>query len=246
MLVLAAPAGAQAPDIPEASPGTERPPDAGGPSGGVLVVGDSLGVGTEPYLREALPGVDITVDAETGRPSSTGLAVLQSLVSDAHDVVVFDLGTNDDPAQPQALAEHLGQARAIAGNQCLVVATINQPPVSGVSDAGLNHAVDAFVTSTPGVQVADWRGAVTGQPGLLQADGVHGTAEGYAFRAELIADAILACAALEAPPPRHPPKQAPWEEPARNHQPPAPVDRGDEDAALGALRWVLLFVAALI
>lgn len=189
--------------------------------------------------------METTVEAETGRPSSTGIGVLESLISPRFDVVVFDLGTNDDPAQPQLLGDHLAQARAIAGDQCVVVATISRPPLNGVSDAGLNEAVDAFVTSTPGVQVADWRGAVTGQPGLLQPDGVHGTAEGYALRAELVADAILACSALDAPPP-DPPKQAPWDEPTRKHPPPVPVDRGDGDAALEALRWFLLFVSALI
>src|SRR5918998_5056707 len=42
----------------------------------VLVIGDSLEVGSGPYLREALPRVEI--DAEKGRPSATGVTVLGS------------------------------------------------------------------------------------------------------------------------------------------------------------------------
>ncbi len=50
------------------------PPGAGAqPSGGVLVIGDSLEVGTGPYLRQELRGVaPVTVDARTGRPDLTG------------------------------------------------------------------------------------------------------------------------------------------------------------------------------
>ena len=36
------------------------------------------------------------------------------------DVVVFDLGTNDDPANPDALAADLAAARQIAGSRCMV------------------------------------------------------------------------------------------------------------------------------
>ena len=37
---------------------------------GVLVVGDSLEVGTAPYLDDQLRGVPLTVDSRNGRPSS--------------------------------------------------------------------------------------------------------------------------------------------------------------------------------
>jgi hypothetical protein len=80
-----------------------HPPDASA-AGGVLVVGDSLEVGTSPYLRGLLHGIPLTVDAQTSRPSSTGVEVLRSRLQSGDPVVVFDLGTNDDPAQPQALA----------------------------------------------------------------------------------------------------------------------------------------------
>ena len=51
--------------------GRRRPArrQAGGP---VLVVGDSLEVGSAPYLRQALPGTALEVDAERSRSSSAG------------------------------------------------------------------------------------------------------------------------------------------------------------------------------
>ena len=168
------------------------PASAQGP-GPVLVVGDSLEVGTEPYLRGELAGVDVAVDARTSRPSDEGVAVLREALRPQHEVVVFDLGTNDDPGDPGALTASLEAARQIAGDRCLVVATINRPPLGGVSDAGLNDAVEAFAAAS-GARVADWRSAAR-EPGALQDDGVHGTASGYALRARLIAEAIRSCSA---------------------------------------------------
>jgi len=168
------------------------PAAAQGP-GPVLVVGDSLEVGTEPYLRQELGGVDLTVDAKTSRPSGDGIPVLQSALRPDHEVVVFDLGTNDDPSNPGGLTANLESAAQIAGDRCLVVATINRPPLNGVSDDGLNAAVENFAAAT-GARVADWRSAAS-EPGALQDDGVHGTASGYALRASLVAGAIRSCAA---------------------------------------------------
>lgn len=159
----------------------------------MLVVGDSLEVGTEPYLRKELGGVELDVDAKTSRPSSDGLAVLEAAIGAQHEVVVFDLGTNDDPANPSGLAANLESAAQIAGDRCLVFATINRPPLAGVSDDGLNGAVEQVAGAT-GARIADWRSAAS-EPGVLQPDGVHATASGYALRASLIADAIRSCSA---------------------------------------------------
>ena len=163
----------------------------------MLVVGDSLEVGTEPYLRQELPGAELTVDALKGRPSSAGVDVLAGALQPQHEIVVFDLGTNDDPGNPEGLAASLQAAREIAGDRCMVVATINRPPLNGVTDAGLNGAISTFAAG-PDVEVADWRSAANGA-GILQPDGVHGTPQGYALRGKLVADAILSCAATPLP-----------------------------------------------
>jgi lysophospholipase L1-like esterase len=158
----------------------------------VLYVGDSLGVGTAPYLRDDLGSEALTVDAKIGRPSSVGVDLLGSLIGTEYDVVVFDLGTNDDPAAPAGLAADLAAARRIAGDRCLVVATLNRPPLNGVSVDGLNRAVSAFAASSPNVQLVDWHAAAVHDPGLL-VDGIHSGSDGYALRARLLAAAIDAC-----------------------------------------------------
>jgi lysophospholipase L1-like esterase len=158
----------------------------------VLYVGDSLGVGTSPYLEQELGGIALDVDAETGRPSPVGVDVLRDKISAGDDVVIFDLGTNDDPAAPQVLAADLAAARQIAGDRCMVVATVNRPPLNGVTDAGLNRAITGFARQDLATRLVDWHAQARQDPGLLS-DGVHPGPDGYALRAQLFAEAVAAC-----------------------------------------------------
>ena len=161
----------------------------------VLYVGDSLGVGTSPYLEQRLGAGEVEADVVTGRPSGAGVDVLASLLGPEHEVVVFDLGTNDDPAAPEALAAVLAAAAGLADGRCLVVATLNRPPLNGVPVDGLNRAVTSFASRSPNVALVDWHGAASADPGLLT-DGVHSDADGYAARATLFADAIASCSSI--------------------------------------------------
>ncbi len=215
-----------------------HPPDASA-AGGVLVVGDSLEVGTSPYLRGLLHGIPLTVDAQTSRPSSTGVAILHSRLQSSDQVVVFDLGTNDDPAQPQALAADLAAVRSIVGGRCVVVATLNRPPYNGVSIDGLNGAVRDFAVGSPPTQLVDWRPAALANPGLLGPDGVHASSAGYAMRAQLVAQEILNCFAGNAALPSA--TGAPEGESPRPTRapPPPPVDWGE----LGLPNPAVLFAA---
>jgi hypothetical protein len=170
---------------------------------GVLVIGDSLEVGTGPYLRQELAGTPVTIDARTSRPSPEGVSVLRDRLSPSHRIVVFDIGVNDDPSQPQRLAADLDTVRGIVGERCLVVATVTRPPLNGVSVAGLNRAIRDFVAATPTARLADWHAHTASDPGLLR-DGTHPNPAGYALRARVIASAVEDCAssapATKAPP----------------------------------------------
>jgi lysophospholipase L1-like esterase len=158
----------------------------------VLVVGDSLGEGTAPYLKQQLPGTPIHSEEQTSETSAAGLEVLKSAISPSDAVVVFALGTNDDPSAQSAYADTLAQAAAIADGRCLIVPTIVRPPVGGVSYDGLNDTIRHLAATNFNVEVVDWAREISANPRLL-VDGVHVTAEGYAFRASLIAQAVDAC-----------------------------------------------------
>ncbi|HEV2874375.1 MAG TPA: hypothetical protein VGW14_04440 [Thermoleophilaceae bacterium] len=154
----------------------------------VLVVGDSLEVGSAPHLRAALGGMAVEIDAEPGRTSSEGVGVLARRLAPEHEVVVFPMGTNDLSAD--AFAASLASAGQLAGARCVVVATIarRRPPASV-----LNRVVASFA-ATGQVQVADWR-AASSAPGVLGRDGTHATGAGYALRATLLAEAVRGCLA---------------------------------------------------
>ncbi len=193
-------------------------------SGGVLVIGDSLEVGTAPYLRRQLREVaPLTVEARTGRPSPEGVAVLRSRLAPGHSVVVFDLGVNNDVAQPQILEADLQAVRELVGGRCLVVASLARPPLNGATSEPANQVVRRFAAETPNVQLVDWQAATRADPGLLSPDGVHAFGSGYAVRAQLVAQAVRTClsggtggglSGIPAPrsrprvPPRRTPKKA--------------------------------------
>ncbi|HVQ57368.1 MAG TPA: hypothetical protein VMS60_00535 [Solirubrobacterales bacterium] len=166
-------------------------PAAGPPN--VLVVGDSLEELTAPYLERYLRGVPVTINAVGGSNSYEIFDLFEESYDPSQTVIVFDAGTNDNPNYPQILAENLQKVEATVGNRCLVVPTIHGYTVEGTDNSGKNQTVIGFAASRPGTQVPDWAGAIAADPGLLQSDGLHPTPEGADYRAQLIAQGVLAC-----------------------------------------------------
>ncbi len=162
-------------------------------NGGVLVVGDSLEELTSPYLRKYLPGVPLTVNAVGGSNSYQILDLFRESYEPSQSVVVFDAGTNDNPAYPQILAGNLEKVAAAAGERCLVVPTIHGLTVNGIDSTGKNEVVAAFAASRPGTQTPDWARAEATHPELMQADDLHPEAAGAELRARLIARGVKAC-----------------------------------------------------
>jgi hypothetical protein len=159
----------------------------------VLVVGDSLEELTSPYLSRYLPGVSLTVNAVGGSNSYQIFDLFQESYEPSQSVIVFDAGTNDNPAYPQILAGNLRKVAAEIGERCMVVPTIHGFTVDGVDNTGKNRVVAGFAASRPGTQVPDWAGVVETEPGLLQSDGLHPIAEGAEYRAQLIAQGVEGC-----------------------------------------------------
>lgn len=205
----------------------------------VLVVGDSLEVGTGPRLGTELPGVGLAVDARNGRRSDQGLRVLRAKLSPADDVVVFDLGTND--TSPAGFAANLAAAAREVGDRCLVVATVPRP--------ALNAVLRRLAAARPATAVVDWRRAAASAPGLLARDRIHATGAGYAARARLVARAVRSCTstapvpdALPAPAPVAP-EPAPRAAPVAPARPRAPRPTGFELAPYLRLSSVLASLA---
>ncbi len=169
-------------------------------SGGALVVGDSLEELTSPYLQRYLPGVPLTVNAAGGYNSYQIFDLFEESYSPSQSVIVFDAGTNDNPAYPQILAGNLNAVAERIGDRCMVVPTIHGLTVNGIGNDGKNRVVEAFAASRPGTQVPDWAGAAATHPELMQSDDLHPLPAGADLRAQLIAHGIEGCLAyMHAP-----------------------------------------------
>lgn len=175
-------------------------PSARASSGGVLVVGDSLEELTSPYLKQYLPGVPLTVNAVGGSNSFQIFDLFQESYDPSQSVIVFDAGTNDNPAYPQILAGNLRKVAAEIGDRCMVVPTIHGLTVNGIDSAGKNRVVEEFAASRPGTQVPDWARAEETHPELMQADDLHPIAAGAELRAHLIAQGIKTCLGIATTP----------------------------------------------
>jgi hypothetical protein len=164
-------------------------------SGGVLVVGDSLEVLTSPYLDKYMPaGTKLTVNAEGGYNSLQIYDLFQEAYDPSQSVIVFDAGTNDNPAYPQILEGRLAAVAGQVGNRCMVVPTIHGFVVDGVDNSGKNRVVSEFAASRPGTQTPDWATWVADHQDLMT-DELHPGPEGADARAQLIAEGVRACLA---------------------------------------------------
>jgi hypothetical protein len=153
----------------------------------ILVVGDSLEVGTGPHLIKRL-GDRVQVFARRGRPSTEGLEVLRRKFRARHGVVVFDLGSNDDHLQPWILRENMREARRlITPRRCMVVATVNPERREPL------NVVIRRVAERSNVVLFDWKRLTKRRPELLTEDRVHATPHGYAVRSRQLVRKIREC-----------------------------------------------------
>jgi hypothetical protein len=160
----------------------------------VTLVGDSLNVGIEPYLPDALHGRRIDAHDLVGRATDEGVDVLAGLGPRLAPVVVVSLGTNDAPGTEANFGRLVRRAVELVGaDRCLVWATIVR---DGSPRAGFNDVLADAATQNGNVRIVDWASLVADAPELLASDAVHGTPDGYRRRAEATARAVDACPAV--------------------------------------------------
>ena len=159
----------------------------------VFAVGDSLGEGTHPYLPGALPGWHVEQSVSTSRHAPEGVSIIRSR-GGLPAVIVFALGTNDDPRSVTTFSNAIHAVLEIAGKaRCVVVPNIVRPPVAGATYAGYNNVIAAAARHHDNFREADWAALVSRNRGWLAGDGVHVTATGYMARARLIASQVERC-----------------------------------------------------
>ncbi len=159
----------------------------------VFSIGDSLGEGTKPYLAGALPGWKVDQSVSISRFAPQGVSILRSRGS-LPGVIVYALGTNDDPHSVGSFENALRSVLSIAGRtRCVVVPNIVRPAVGGAGYAGFNDVIASLARRNRNFRQVDWAGLVSRNRGWLAGDGVHVSATGYRARARLIAKQVEKC-----------------------------------------------------
>jgi lysophospholipase L1-like esterase len=171
------------------SPGTTAAP------GTVTLLGDSLNVGIEPYVKDALPGWKMVANDEVGRITPQGIAELEGGLTALSNHVVVSLGTNDPPSEVAAFRKDVTHLLTLVGpNRCVIWATIWR---DGEPSDALNAVLRDAAKANRRVRIVEWAQMVEDRPELLAPDGLHGSENGYRERARNVAAAVKSCAPAE-------------------------------------------------
>ena len=161
----------------------------------MVLVGDSLAVGTQSPLTNALSGWSLTTNGRVSRPLAEGMGIVRGM-SERPPVLAISLFTNDAPGAVDTLRSAVRETiTRQAGHGCVVWATIVRPAVGGVTYARANQALAELAAENPAVmKLVPWAQQVEAHPEWLASDGVHATPAGYSARAQMYAEAARSCA----------------------------------------------------
>jgi hypothetical protein len=159
-----------------------------------FVVGDSLALGTEPYLGRDLGGWRVHTSASISKNAAQGAQELARRGRHLPPVVVASLGTNDDPHGVSGFEHEVRTALGAVGKHgCVVWPNIVRPAVGGATYAGFNRVLGRLGAKHDNLRIVDWVAMVAHNSAWLGDDGVHPDATGYEERARAIARQVRRC-----------------------------------------------------
>lgn len=154
-------------------------------------MGDSLNLGIEPALRETLPRWAFHADDVVGRATAAGVERLRAAGTSLAPYVVVSLGTNDPSSGVAAFRSDVSEALQFAGpRRCVVWATIRR---DGTAYEEFNRVLRAAAARNRNVRLVEWAEMIDKHPEWLASDGIHGSPDGYAARAEAVVGAMRSC-----------------------------------------------------
>jgi hypothetical protein len=148
----------------------------------VWIIGDSIMDGGREEVEAALADWSLTLDAEVGRSSSSGVALAQAAVEQDADAVVIELGTND--TSPAVFRAHLVETLDTVAGVPLVIWQTARGPEGDLSIPEVNAAIREVAPTYPNVTIADWTAFVPDE--AVQTDGIHPDEGFQGLEAELL------------------------------------------------------------
>ncbi len=162
----------------------------------LFVYGDSLAIGTEPYLPGDLPDWQVRQDDEYNRAARTAPPALKRKERLA-PVVHISLGTADDPSKPRRFRRQVRRTmRTVGDERCVVWANIFRPSANKQAPqwARLNRVLDNEAERWGNLVVVDWFSMVKAHPNWPSShDGTHVSERGYRARARAVARGVREC-----------------------------------------------------
>jgi lysophospholipase L1-like esterase len=160
----------------------------------LLVVGDSLTVGTRPYLHHWLGHWHVHTIASISKQVTEGPPTLRAFGSRLPRVIFVNLGTNGDPRSVGLFRHEIVRTMRIAGpRRCVVWSSIVRPPVAGRSYHDLNRTLADEASKRPNLMLFRWVKLARRHPSWFGPDHVHVTAHAYDIRARAMARTIRSC-----------------------------------------------------
>ena len=158
----------------------------------VMVVGDSLATGLEPYLGQLVAPRSIVWDASAGRTTPEGLVRLRAQLRVVRpSAVLISLGTNDGPHADRFRDRIRRALRAIPPHVCIVWADLDRPARKGPYRP-LNAALARAARHDHRLVLVHWHHAVASHRVRLP-DHIHPDTAGFEYRSRLFAQALGRC-----------------------------------------------------
>ena len=153
----------------------------------VVVIGDSLTVGAKGFYLAASYVGPISVDAEIGRSSRTGLEVLKRTDLPDDATLVFALGTNDSDSYQKTSATVDAVLKIAGGSRRVIMLTLwRRGPMSSS-----NRAIQDATARWPNLEVVDWAAIVATDQSILDHDAVHYFSRGYKLLAQTVLSRLV-------------------------------------------------------
>lgn len=162
-------------------------PAMSAPLDGLFVEGDSLTVGSSSAIKANLSADfrTITVDAEVGRSTPTGISRLDA--GQGANVWVVALGTNDDP-NPKTMRGYVKTVLSRAGTRPVLWVSVWRSSAY----TKMNRMFSRLDAKSSQLSVLRWDLFIAQNPQYLAGDKIHLTSAGYEVRGKMIADAVRA------------------------------------------------------